>query len=176
MRVLFFALGGTRRRAVAEESGDVVARGGRAVVLVDQVKQWKGSFPRGVDVVDVSQLELRHLPRSIEMALLFRAPRRLFRMLGRGRLAPWTRRAGRAYERRVAVPLHRKVFMPAYHRVWRGARGRLIRRHVLRGTSFDLFVVSDPASIPDAAGILSSYLAGGVAPPGLAFGIDHARV
>jgi hypothetical protein len=174
MRVLFLALGATRRLAVTEESARVAAAGGWAVVLVDQAKPWRDGFAHGVHVIEAAQVESGHRPRVIEKALLFRAPKRLFRLVGRGRLAPSARRAARAYERRIANPLHRRVFLPAYRRLWRRARPRLIHHHLPAGASFDLLVVGDPASMPTAVGILDRYRAGGRLPPEVAFGLDYA--
>ncbi len=174
MRVLFLGLGATRRLAVTEESAQVAAAGGRAVVVVDQAGAWRHDFAPGVEVVEASQLELSHWPRAVEMALLFRAPKRLFGLVGRGRLARPARRAATAFERRIAIPVHRRAFMPAYRRLWRRARPRLIHHHVLDGATFDLMVVGDPASMPAAAAILKAYQATHRTPPEVAFGLDHA--
>jgi hypothetical protein len=175
MQVLFLALGATRRRTVTDESAQVVADSGRAIVVIDQASAWsRDSFAPDVEVVELCRLELLHSPMSIERSLLFEAPRLLFRMIDRGPLARSARRAAKAYERRIADPLHRRMFMPLYRRVWRRARHRLIERHVLHGVSFDLFVVSDPVSMPVAARLFMKYAAKNRIAPRISYGLDYA--
>ncbi|MFC6021547.1 hypothetical protein ACFP2T_35935 [Plantactinospora solaniradicis] len=156
MHVLFLALGATRRRAVIEESAQVVADGGRAVVLVAATRPWsRERFHPEVEVVDLTRLETRGPIRKVERALLFSGPGLVFRAAGRGPMKTFVRRAGGAYERRIASPVHRALMFrkgddPAELRL------RLIRRQVLAGRPpFDLFVVSDPASMPPAARLLA---------------------
>jgi hypothetical protein len=124
--------------------------------------------------VELSRLELGHLPRSVEMLLLFRGPRFLFRMIGRGRLRRWASRAAKAYERRIAVPLHRRVLMPIYYRVWPRKRQQLIERHVLTGVPIDLLVVCDPLSIPEGAALVGRCTAHDRTPTPVVFGLDYA--
>ena len=176
MQVLFLALGATRRRAVVEESAQVVADGGHAVVLISQAKPWsREQFQPEVEVVDLARLESRHPARGIEKALLFSGPRLVFRTLGRGPLSGSVRRAGKAYERRIASPVHRAFIMPSYRRAWGDLRQRLIHRHVLaEGAPFDLFVVSDPASMPPAVGLLANRAAGDSPAPRVAYSYDYA--
>ncbi|MEV4825855.1 hypothetical protein [Micromonospora sp. NPDC049274] len=151
-QVIFLALGGNRARVVAEESGRVVASGGSATVVVDELAAWRAQrFAPGVRVVELARLRRRHLPVAAEQLLVHRAPRAALRAIGRGPLAKWSRRAGPAYERRVADRFHRRVFLPVYQRLWGDVSYRLMRRFVVRASGYDLLVVGDPASIPVAA-------------------------
>lgn len=165
MRVLFLALGATRRRAVAEESARVVAAGGDAVVLLGQ--PWTGERldPR-VRLVDVGELTARTRPMRWANALLVRLPGRGARLVGRGRLRRPMQRVWRAYERRVAAPVHRRLVLPASRRWW---RGRVLRREVAARGPFDLIVVTDPLSMPEAARLLRGGVAGSPRSPRLAF-------
>ena len=175
MQVLFLALGANRRRAAIEESAQVVADGGHAVVLIDDAKPWRRvSFDPGAQVVELSRLECAHLPMKVERLLLFKVPGLLFRTVGRGALRKWARRAADAYERRLADRVHRRLVVPLYRSVWGEASRSLIQRHVLDGASFDLFVVTDLASMPCAARLLASYDASDAEAPQLAFGLDYA--
>lgn len=150
-RVLFLALGGNRARVVVEESARVVAGGGRSTVVVDELTAWRGHrFAPGVRVVELARLQRAHLPVAAEQLIVHRAPRAALRAVGRGRLAGWSQRATRAYDRRIASRVHRRIFLPAYQRLWGDARYRLLRRRIARDT-FDLLVVADPISIPVAA-------------------------
>lgn len=172
MRVLFLALGGSRKRAAVEESAQVVADGGQAVVLIDKAAGWRQvTFDPAVEVVDLAGLENRRLPLRIEQFLLFKAPRRGLRAVGRGPLRGLAGRAAGAYESRIADRVHRRVVLPAYRSRWGGVP--LLRRQVLRDTVFDLMVVTDPVSMPYAARLLAGYDAAGD-PPRLAFGLDYA--
>lgn len=173
MQVLFLALGATRRRAVVEESGQVVADGGRAVVLVDQARTWsRDQFAPRVEVVELSRLESRHLPRLIERAIVFAGPRAVFRMAGRGPLAKWARRGQKAYERRIAARMDR-AFMRLYLRLWGDVRQKLIDRHAASGAAVDLMVVCDPTSIPPAAQLMKTYEAGRIRPPQVSYSYDY---
>lgn len=151
-RVLFLALGPSRARAVVTDSARVVAGGGSATVVVDDLAGWRGQrFAPSVRVVELSRLQRRHLPVAAEQFLVHRAPRAALRAIGRGPVAAWSRRAGKAYERRVADRFHRRVFLPVYQRLWSDVRYRLLQRRVVRDGRFDLLVVADPLSIPVAA-------------------------
>ncbi|MFE9655274.1 MULTISPECIES: hypothetical protein [unclassified Micromonospora] len=154
-QVLILALGATRKRAVVEDAAEVVARGGRVTVLITSAADWRRErFAPGVRVVDLTELEGRRLPLRVERAVLYRAPRLAFRAVGRGRLAGWTKRAGRAYERRIADRVHRRVFLPAYHRLRNDLVPQRLAERVVTETAADLLVVADPASIPLAARIV----------------------
>ncbi|MEU9506130.1 hypothetical protein AB0D32_07595 [Micromonospora sp. NPDC048170] len=168
-RVFFLALGGNRARVVVEEAARLAAAGGRATVVVDDVAQWRGQrFAPGVRVVELARLQRAHLPVAAEQLVVHRAPRKALRMLGRGRLAPWSQRAARAYERRVASRVHRRVFLPVYERLWGDARYRLLHREAARRGPFDLLVVADPVSIPMA----TRLAADGRMFPNVAYGLD----
>ncbi|MCS0638110.1 hypothetical protein NX801_21125 [Streptomyces sp. LP05-1] len=172
MQVLFLALGAARKRAVVEESAAVVAAGGRAVVLVGQRKSWSAeTFAPGVELVTLAELEDRHLPRRVERAVLYRAPRRVAGAVGRGRVAPKAKRALKAYEKRVAGRVHRRVFLPLHRTVWPTAAARMVRRHF--GTAGpELMVVADAISTQQAVALLSAWRARGAAAPRVAYSVD----
>lgn len=167
MRVLFLAVGGTRRRAVTEESAQVMADGGRAVVVIDNADRWRSdSFAPGVDVVDLAQLERRHPPKAAERALLRALPRRIFRTIGRARLASRARAWERGYERRIAPRLEHAL--TPVHQLLGDLRLRLIRDQLRRGPGTDLLVVGDPPSMPYAARLAKA----GAAPARIAYRYD----
>jgi hypothetical protein len=175
MQVLFLALGATRRRAVVEETTQVVADGGRAVVLVAAARPWsRERFHPEVEVVDLSRLEAHGPIRRVERALLFSGPELVFRALDRGPMKTFARRAGGAYERRIASPVHRAL-MPRKGDDPAELRQLLIRRKVLAGRPpFDLFVVSDPASMPPAARLFGRPAGTDSPAPRVAYRYDYA--
>ncbi|MFC6023049.1 hypothetical protein ACFP2T_43725 [Plantactinospora solaniradicis] len=174
VQVLFFALGARRMRAVADESAQVVADGGQAVVLIDHAKLWRDvTFDPAVRVVELSGIEADQLPMRIGHGLLYDVPRGLFRAAGRGPLRQRARRAAAAYEFRLADRVHRRVLAPSYRLVWGEVSQSLVQRHVLDGASFDLVVVTDSPSMPYAARLLERYGASGWNPQ-VAFGLDYA--
>ncbi|TLS46425.1 hypothetical protein FE633_08875 [Streptomyces montanus] len=171
MRVVFLALDATRRQAVTSESAEVVAGGGRAVVLVENRKAWEEEpFAPGVEVVELRQLELRHPPRLLEWLLLFRGPRVVAALLGRGPLRPFVRRAERAYERRVALPLHRRVFTPAYRKVYGDVRQQVIGS-LVRRRSPEVIVLADSAGLRYAPTLLDGA---SVPAPRMAYSLRHS--
>lgn len=173
-RVLFLALGGARKRAVTEESAEVAERGGHPVVLVADRTAWRRErFAPGVQVVSLTDLEARQFPVRVEQTVLFRAPRFAFRVVGRGPLASFGKRAGKAYERRVADRVHRRLFLPAYRRLQRVGPFALLVRHVLRPAPPTLVVVTDPASIPLAAELVREAHAWTSTAPRVAYGLDY---
>ncbi|SCG76612.1 hypothetical protein [Micromonospora inositola] len=154
-RVLILALGATRKRAVVEDAAEVVAGGGSVTVLISSAADWRRErFAPGVRVVDLAALEGRRFALRAERAVLFRAPGRAFRVIGRGPLSGWAKRAGRAYERRIAERVHRRLFQPVYHRMRRSDLPQRLADQVVAEVAADLLVVSDPASIPLAARIV----------------------
>ncbi|MEU4567478.1 hypothetical protein [Micromonospora sp. NPDC023956] len=168
-RTLFLALGGNRARVVVEESARVVADGGHATVVVDELTAWRGQrFAPGVRVVELARLQREHLPVAAEQLIVHRVPRAALRAVGRGRLSGWSQRAGRAYDRRIAGRVHRRIFLPVYHRFWGDARYRLLRRRIARD-GLDLLVVADPVSIPVAARLLADRIC-----PDISYGLDTA--
>lgn len=171
--MLFLALGANRRRAVVTESA-LVAADGRAVVLIDNAKSWqRDTFAPGVEVIELARLEARHAAMRVERLFLYRGPRfLLYRVIGRGPLRPAARRAAKAYEKKFADRVHRRVFLPAYRRVWGDVRSRLVDQHVLAGRRFDTLVVADALSIQQAARILRASGDGGT-PPTVCYSIDH---
>lgn len=174
MHVLFLALGGSRARAAVEESAQVVADGGHAVVLIDQRKPWRRvTFDQAVTVVELSRLESARLPVRIERLLLYRAPRKLFRTVGRGPLRDRVGRVSGTYEARIADRVHRRLAVPMYRSGW-GRGSHPVIQQSLPGP-FDLIVVLDPISIPYAAGLVAGYELRGLALPRVAFGLDYAR-
>jgi hypothetical protein len=169
-RVLILALGGTRKRAVVADAAEVVALGGTVTVLISSAADWRRErFAPGVRVVDLAELEGRRLPLRVERAVLYRAPRLAFRAVGRGRLAGWTKRAGRAYEQRIADRLHRRVFLPAYRRLRDDQVPQRLAEQVVTDTPADLLVVADPASIPLAARVVGRSAAA----PRVGYGLPY---
>lgn len=173
MQVLFLALGASRKRAVVEESASVVAAGGRAVVLVGQKRAWTTqTFAPGVEVVTPGDLEARHLPRRMERALLYQGPRRVARVVGRGRVAARTQKALKAYEKRVAGRVHRRLFMPLHSRVWPTAGARMIQRCFGPHGGPDLVVAADALSIRRAVELLECWHADGLGTPRVCYSVD----
>ncbi|GAA3371500.1 hypothetical protein GCM10020367_22420 [Streptomyces sannanensis] len=176
MQVLFLALGGSRKRAVVEESADVVAAGGRAVVLVDRKKSWASvAFAPGVEVVTPDELEARHLPRRIERFVLFRIPRLVASVLGVGPVRRMSRRALKAYERRVAGRVHRRVFLPVHRRVWPTVADRIARRHFGGGGGPELLVVTDPWSVQHAVRLMEAWESDRLATPCVTYSVDSVE-
>jgi hypothetical protein len=173
--VLFLALGGTRRPETLAEAALVVAAGGRAVILVDRADdRWRPDvLADGVEVVELTGLLGRHAPWRVQEAVLFGGPRTLLRAAGRGRLRRFAERAGAAYERRFAWRVHRRVFLPAYERIWGRTRKSLVERHLLRGATYDVLVVHDPMSLPLAARLVTGDAFAGRL-PAVRFGLDPA--
>ena len=170
MDVLFIALGANRRAAVVEDSRRLVAAGGRPVVLVSQPGPWEDeTFTPGVGVVPLSTLGGPHWPMRAEQLVLFRGPSFVLRRLaGRG-----TKRADRvvaAYRRRFANRVHRRIFLPAYGRVWRGNEDRELATFLRVRGPFEAIVVADAHSFPMAQRVLARL--GGAAPK-VAFRIDQ---
>jgi FAD/FMN-containing dehydrogenase len=172
MKVLFLALGNYRRRAVIDEAADVLADGGVAVVLVGDMRAWQEDvFPTGAEIVDIASLESDHLPLRIERKLVYGLPRKLVKVAGRGRLRRSSKRALKAYERRIARPVHRRL-TAGYRRIWKDRRHQRTMQFVL-GREFDYINVTDCISIPAAARIISDLGTPVDAAPKISFGIDY---
>ncbi|MDF0372345.1 hypothetical protein ABZV52_02065 [Streptomyces sp. NPDC004735] len=173
MQVLFLALDGSRKRAVLEESAEAVSNGARVVVVVGKKQAWAGAqFAPEVVVTTLAALEARHLPRRVEHAVLYRAPRATARAVGRGPLRGGARRVLKSYERGVAGRLHRKVFVPLHRRLWPDARARMVRAVFEAHGGLDLLVVSDALSVPRAVQLLGAW-AGNEAAPRVCYGLDY---
>ncbi|MGI5398949.1 hypothetical protein ACQEVG_05715 [Streptomyces sp. CA-135486] len=173
MQVLFLALGASRKRAVVEESAEVVARGGRAVVLVGVRKPWLDQgFAPEVELVTADELEASHLPRRLERLVLYRVPRLVVRVAGRGPLRSRAKRALKAYERRVAGRIHRRVFVPLHRRVWPRLADRMVWRHFSPRKGPELMVVADALSVPRAVQLIQAWESEGLAVPRVSYGID----
>jgi hypothetical protein len=170
--VLFLALGATRRRAALDETTRVVGRGDQATLLVTDAAQWR-SFALAADVrvIELRRLELSHGWMPFEQLVLVRFPRLMFRVIGWGPVKRWSERAAPAYQRRIADPLHRRVFLPLLRRGPGAAAASLIRRR-LDGQTVDLLVANDPASMPTAVALLQTFDRGGS--PRVAYSIDDA--
>ncbi|MFC4145030.1 hypothetical protein ACFO0M_02065 [Micromonospora mangrovi] len=168
MHVLFLSVGGTRRRAVVEESAQVVADGGTATVVVDRVAPWsRETFADGVRVIDLAGLEQRQRAARVEQAVLFKAPRKVLRTVGRGPLRRFAKRAEKSYEKRIAARAHR-----AFVRLRGDLRPKLVDGLLRRGNPVDVLVVTDPVAMPYAARLLT----GGrpAAQPRVCFSYDYA--
>jgi hypothetical protein len=171
--VLVLALGATRRRAAIDDAERVVARGGTADLVVRAATAWRDVLPAGgVRLIDVAELEQRRAWVPVERLLLYRVPLGLLRVLGFGSLKPWSEQARRAYQRRIADPLHRRLhaalIRPGDGRLTAG----LIRRQLGRDSSIDLLLVNDPASMPTAVALLREHGPG--AQPPVSYDLDHA--
>jgi hypothetical protein len=157
MRVLFLAYGATRRRTVVDEAADVVAGGGRAVVLIEWPALWRGvEFAPGVEVVNVYG-DRWTLSRTVVDWVLFRFPEFVLGHLARGPFARTVARFGRGYRNRIARPLLDGVVLPAHRWLGRAARERVYRRHLFGGERPDLVVIGDPVSMPEALAVLARY-------------------
>ncbi|MFD8553807.1 hypothetical protein ACFV08_19935 [Streptomyces fradiae] len=174
MQVLFLALGASRKRAVVEESAAVAAAGGRAVVLVGQKQPWASeTFAPGVRLTTLAELESTHLPQRLERAVLYQGPRRVAGAVGRGRLGTKTKKALKAYEKRVAGRVHRRVFAPLHRKVWPTAVARMIlRRSFGRRGGPDLVIVADALSTRTAAELVDAWESEGLGTPRLAYSVD----
>jgi hypothetical protein len=147
MRVLFLALGASRRLAVTEETRVLAQAGGQPVVLVDDPRAWAAeTFAPGVTVVSLTEQPRSHWPLTAERLVLYRAPKFLLRRIG-GRRGD---RLAAAYERRIAHRLHRRAFLPLYRRLWRDGADRPLEAFRRQRGRFDAIVVTDPQSFPAA--------------------------
>lgn len=174
MRVLFLALGATRRRAVVEESRAVAARGGAATVLVARPAVWsRETFDDAVTVIDLSRLQADHAPQAASRKIVVGLPRKLFRLVGRGPLAPRLNRWRKGYERRVAATIQRKIVIPAYGRIWHNSRAQLLVREIGPDAAFDAVVISDPASLAVAERLVQTWPSSWGEVPPLCFSVDH---
>jgi hypothetical protein len=170
--VVFLALGGTRRRAAVDETGRVVAGGGTATLVITDAAGWRNfSLATGVRVVELRRLELAHAWMPVEQLVLVRFPRFTFRIVGSGPMKRWSERVARAYQRRIADPLHQRAFLPLLRRGPGALAANLIRRR-LGDRTVDLLVANDPASMPTAVALLRTYDRGGS--PRVAYSIDDA--
>ena len=176
MQVLFLALGASRKRAVTEESAEITASGGRAVVIVDRPKAWSSVvFAPGVDVVTPGDLDAAHLPRRIERLLLYRLPRAAVSAAGVVRpVRKPSQRVLKAYERRVAGRVHRRVFLPLHRRLWPTSQARAVRRRFGAGGP-ELLVVADALSVSFAVQLLDVWGRDGAPLPRIAYSIDGDR-
>ncbi|WP_433349084.1 hypothetical protein [Micromonospora sp. CA-111912] len=169
MHVLFLSIGAVRRRAVVEESAQVVADGGTATVVVDRISPWnRETFANGVRVIELAALQRRTPVARIEQAVLFKAPRKILRTVGRGPLRGFSKRAERAYQTRVADRAHR-----AFVRLRGDNRAKLIERVGAR-SRVDVLVVTDPIAMPYAARLTGGHHAPTY--PRVCFSYDYAGV
>ncbi|MET7968254.1 hypothetical protein [Micromonospora sp. NPDC005305] len=167
MHVLFLSVGAVRRRAVVAESAQVVADGGTATVVVDRMAPWsRETFAAGVRVVELAALQRRMPAQRIEQAVLFKAPRKILRTVGRGPLRGFSKRAERAYQTRFADRAHR-----AFLRLRGDTRAKLIAR-VGAQPRADVLVVTDPVAMPYAARLIGASHAPAI--PRVCFSYDYA--
>ncbi|MFI0719862.1 hypothetical protein [Streptomyces sp. NPDC021224] len=172
MQVLYLALAGSRKKAVTEESAELAAKGDRVLVVVGKRAPWESvTFGAGVEVATPGELEARHLPRRVERAVLYRAPRAAVRAVGRGPLRGRAKRALTAYERKVAGRLHRKVFVPLQKRAWPLAGPRMVHAAFPAGGP-RLLVVADALSVPVAVEWLEAWARDGLPVPEVCYSVD----
>jgi hypothetical protein len=176
MNVLFLAFGASRKRAVVEESTQVVADGGTASILVSAHKPWRRSpLLEEVEVIDSAAVWRGHLPMAIEHLFLYRGPRFfLYRILAHGPIRGPVRKLARGYERLIADRIHNRLFLPLYLRFHQGVREDLITRKIRDSRPFDWIIVADPTSMPEAQWLLERI--DGPHRPGVAYSIDHIPV
>ncbi|WP_395104642.1 hypothetical protein [Actinomadura sp. SCN-SB] len=149
MNVLFLALGGTRRPAVAAEARRVVADGGTATVLVRKAASWeKDPLPSGVKLVELGTYQ-RDRPWWVRLPL-YRLPRLLLRVCLPGPLGGTRERVDNAYRRRVARPIDRRLAR-FYRRDPGMIRRRALDRALLSAGPVDLIVVGDAQSLVGAS-------------------------
>ncbi|WP_141578948.1 hypothetical protein [Actinomadura sp. WMMA1423] len=147
MNVLFLALGGSRRRAVAAEAEHLLQHGDKVTVLVDKASRWRKGpqIPEGADTVELSRLEGGYRPAAVRL-LLNRLPLLLLRVCLPGPLGGLRKRVRSAYVRRIDRPVDRRLAR-FYRRDAAGVRRRVIARDLLRGRSVDVVIVGDPGSM-----------------------------
>jgi hypothetical protein len=168
--VLFLAEGGNRKRAAVADAERVVAAGGRATLVIRQASKWRDEpVSDGVRVIDLHELEKQERWMPVEWLLLVRLPRFAFRVVGLGPVKGIADRASRAWRRRVANPLHARVFLPLIRRRERSRPESLLERGIGARTAVDLLVITDPASMPTAVDFLHGHDV-----PRVAYGLDHA--
>jgi hypothetical protein len=149
-KVVFLALGATRKGAVIAEAGQVVADGGTATVLIRKSGSWEDHpLPDGVEVVDLGALQRRR-PAWVRIPL-YRVPRLLLRVCLPGPLSGRRERFDNAYRRRIARPIDRRLA-----RFYRRDPAEVLRRAVLAGAPADLVVVTDAQSLAPAAELASN--------------------
>ncbi|RKS68389.1 hypothetical protein BZB76_6653 [Actinomadura pelletieri DSM 43383] len=149
MNVVFLALGATRREAVIAETRKVIAGGGSATVVIRKPGAWaENPLPADVEVVELDRFQ-RARPRLIGL-LLFRVPRLLLRVFLSGPLRGRRERWDKAYRRRIADPIDRRL-----GRFYRLPSDEVLNLAVRAGASPDLLVVADAQSLAPAAELLS---------------------
>jgi hypothetical protein len=159
MRVLFLAIGNVRRKTVLTAAREVLADGGTVTILVGSPKRWRTEdVPDEAELVSITKLEREHLPLRLEHAALYGLPRRVTRVVGRGSLSDQATRFGKAYERRIAAPVHRGM-TKLYHRLWKDRRANRVLRFAAEGR-YDYVSVTDYLSIPSGALLMASADAG----------------
>ncbi len=172
MNVLFLALGGGRRKGTLAEADQVIAEGGRALILVDSFGPWKlESVPEGVEMVGLTSLERQHWPMQVTDALILRAPDRLLRAIGRGPVRRLAKRIRGAYKRRVGQPIHRRVTV-GYHKLWPDRHHGLVMS-LVRRREIDFIVVTTHQSMIRAARMQRDLDAAAISRPKTRFSIDH---
>lgn len=174
-QVLFLAVGGNRPRVVATEAAEVVAAGGRAVVLVEHAGPWRGlGLDPAVEVVELSRSESARRSTRLVRAVLYGLPHRLFAVAARGPLRSPARRARDRYDSRFADRVHRRFVLPRQRPGWGARIPDELRRQLPDAAGLDLVVVADAVSLPYASGLLAAYRAAGAPEPALTFGLEYA--
>jgi hypothetical protein len=168
--VLILAEGGQRKRAALSDAEAVLARGGQATLVLRRRSQWRTEvISDRIQVVDLHELEKQERWMPLEWLLLVRAPRFAFRVVGLGPAKNFSERASRAWRRRVANPLHRRVFLPMIRRRDGSRPESLVERGIGARTAVDALVITDPGSMPTAVDYLERHEV-----PFVAYSLDHA--
>jgi hypothetical protein len=143
VKVVFLALGVTRRAAVVAEAARVVDAGGAVTVLLSERGLWASApLPGGVEVFEVPELERKYRPNAVTL-LLYSVPSRLL-----------ADRLWKAFRWRIALPLDRRLARN-YRRDAGEVRRKAILQAVLKDGSPDLIVVADAQSLEPAAELVS---------------------
>ncbi|NES31039.1 hypothetical protein GCE86_03935 [Micromonospora terminaliae] len=136
-------------------------------MVVDRMAPWsRETFADGVRVVELATLQRRMPMTRIEQAVLYKAPRKLLRTVGRGPLRGFSQRAERAYQKRFADRAHR-----AFVRLRGDTRAKVIAR-VGAQPRVDVLVVTDPVAMPHAARLIGGDHAPSI--PRVCFSYDYA--
>jgi hypothetical protein len=169
--VVILAEGGQRKRAAVTDAERAVAEGNEATLVLRQRSKWRDEpISDRVRVVDLHDLEKQERWMPVEWLLLVRVPRFAFKVVGVGPIKGFSQRASSAWRRRVANPLHRRVFLPMVRRRAGSRPESLMERGIGARTVVDVLLITDPGSMPTAADFLDHHDV-----PRVAYSLDHAE-
>ena len=173
MNVLFLALAAGRRLAVLDESAEVVRDGGRAVILTDTFRPWRGyQVAPGVELMPLGALSKDRLPLRLVDVAVIRIPDKMLRVVSKGPLRQPGKRVRRAYKRRIGEPLQRRA-IALQKRFARPVRHQDLVMSMLRRDDFDAVIVANSQSILLGAQVLRALKNETNRRPIVRFSIDH---